>query len=61
MLNLQNNITNTNTLAMPTMFEQLMNLPLFRGASHEKLAQIVGQTKLHFLKYPEGETIIRDL
>lgn len=59
MLNLQNNIINTNTLAMPTMFEQLMNLPLFRGASHEKLAQIVGQTKLHFLKYPEGETIIR--
>ena len=44
---------------MPTMFEQLMNLPLFRGVSREKIAQIVGQTKLHFLKYPEGETIIR--
>lgn len=34
------------------MFEILMNLPLFRGVSHEKLAQVVGEAKFHFLKYP---------
>lgn len=44
---------------MPSMFEQLMDLPLFRGVSHDKMSQIVGQTKLHFLKYPAGETLIR--
>lgn len=36
-----------------------MELPLFRGVSHTRLAQIVGDTKLHFLKYPDGETILR--
>ena len=44
---------------MATMFEQLMELPLFRGISHAQISDIVGQTKLHFLKYPAGETIIR--
>lgn len=41
-----------------TMFEQLLSLPLFNGVSHTRLAQIVGEAKFHFLKYPEGETII---
>lgn len=36
-----------------------MELPLFQGVSHSKLAEIVGAAKFHFLKYPEGETIIR--
>ena len=44
---------------MATMYEQLMNLPLFRGISHAQLSEIVGNTKLHFLKYPADETIIR--
>lgn len=44
---------------MSSMFELLMNLPLFRGASHTRLAQTVGEAKFHFLKYPAGETIIR--
>ena len=39
---------------MSSMFEILMNLPLFRGVSHEKLAQVVGEAKFHFLKYPAG-------
>ncbi|MBD5215293.1 MAG: Crp/Fnr family transcriptional regulator [Bacteroidales bacterium] len=44
---------------MASMFELLMELPLFQGVSHSKLAEIVGSAKFHFLKYPEGETIIR--
>lgn len=44
---------------MTTMFEQLMNLPLFRGVSQSRMSAIVGNTKLHFLKYPAGETIVR--
>lgn len=44
---------------MPSMFEQLMNLPLFRGVSLEKMSQVVGTAKLHFLKYPAGETLVR--
>lgn len=44
---------------MTSMFEMLMNLPLFRGVSHTRLAEIVGDIKLHFLKYPAGEKIVR--
>ncbi|MDE6121048.1 MAG: Crp/Fnr family transcriptional regulator [Muribaculaceae bacterium] len=44
---------------MNSMFELLMELPLFRGVSRARLSQIVGATKFHFLKYPDGETIIR--
>ncbi len=43
----------------PSMFEKLMELPLFRGASRQRLSQLVGDIKFHFLKYPRGETIIR--
>lgn len=42
------------------MFELLMELPLFQGVSHSRLAQVVGEAKFHFLKYPQGETIIRE-
>lgn len=41
------------------MFELLMELPLFYGATHARLAEVVGQAKFHFLKYPKGETIVR--
>lgn len=44
---------------MTSMFELLMDLPLFRGVSHSRLADIVGEAKFHFLKYPKGETAIR--
>lgn len=45
---------------MASMFEILMNLPLFRGVSHDKLAQVVGEAKFHFLKYPAGEPVVRE-
>lgn len=44
---------------MSSMFELLMELPLFQGVSRESMARIVGAAKFHFLKFPEGETILR--
>lgn len=40
------------------MLEQLMELPLFKGASMSRMSKIAGESKLHFLKYPDGESII---
>ncbi|MDE6285400.1 MAG: Crp/Fnr family transcriptional regulator [Muribaculaceae bacterium] len=42
------------------MFDLLMELPLFRGVSAETMRNTVGQAKFHFLKYPQGETIIKE-
>lgn len=44
---------------MASMFELLLELPLFRGTTHNKLAEVVGEAKFHFLKYPDGEHVIR--
>ncbi len=44
---------------MITMFDQLLSLPMFRGVSKARLSEVVGKVKLHFLKFPAGETIIR--
>ncbi len=43
---------------MDSMYEILMSLPLLKGASHEKISEIAGMAKFHFLKYADGETII---
>lgn len=43
---------------MDSMYEILMALPLFHGVSYSKLQEIVGNTKFHFLKYLDGETIV---
>lgn len=45
---------------MDSMYEILMRLPLFNGVSHERLSEIVGTAKFHFLKYLEGEEIITE-
>lgn len=44
---------------MSSMFELLMNLPLFRGVSRSRIAEVVGSAKFYFLKYPKGETVVR--
>lgn len=44
---------------MSSMFELLMNLPLFRGVSRSRIAEVVGSAKFHFLKYPKGKTVVR--
>lgn len=41
------------------MYENLMTLPLFKGISYQRVSEIVGKTKLDFLKYPEGEIFLR--
>lgn len=45
---------------MASMYEQLLNLPLFKGVSFEKISEIVGLTKFHFTKYEEGHIIARE-
>lgn len=43
---------------MDSMYEILMELPLFKGVSYDRLSQVIGSTKFHFLKYLDGETIV---
>ena len=43
---------------MNSMYETLMGLPTFAGASRQKLIELVGKYKFHFLKYAPGETIV---
>ncbi|MBD5323167.1 MAG: Crp/Fnr family transcriptional regulator [Duncaniella sp.] len=41
-----------------SMYENLMTLPLFKGISYARLSEIVGNTRLAFLKYLPGEPMI---
>ena len=41
------------------MYENLMGLPLFNGVSYNRISEIVGNTKLAFMKYLPGETIVQ--
>lgn len=43
---------------MNSMYDKLMGLPIFAGTSHQKLCELVGKHKFHFLKYAPGDTII---
>ncbi len=43
---------------MDSMFETLMKVPLFRGVSFNKMSEIIGKHRFHFLKYADGEQII---
>lgn len=45
-------------MATSGIYENLMNLPLFNGVSYTRLQEIVGATRLSFLKYSPGETLI---
>lgn len=44
---------------MDSMYEVLMQLPLFKGVSYDCISNIVSKTRFHFLKYPQGETIVQ--
>ncbi len=41
------------------MYETLMGLPMFNGVSYNRISEIVGSTKLSFLKYLPDETFIQ--
>lgn len=43
---------------MDSMYDTLMGLPLFAGASHQKLSDIIGKYRFHFLKYTPEQTIV---
>lgn len=43
---------------MESMYEILMGLPLMKGVSRERISEIVGTSRFHFLKYLAGETIV---
>lgn len=43
---------------MNSMYETLQTLPLFKGVSADKISEIIGKTRFHFLSYNDGETII---
>lgn len=42
---------------MDSMYETILSLPLFSGVSYNKISEIVGGTKFHFLKYSPGNDI----
>ena len=45
-------------MALNSMYENLMGLPLFNGISYNRLSEIVGNTRLAFSKYLPGERIL---
>ena len=44
---------------MDSMYEILMDLPLFKGVSYNKVSEIVEAVKFHFLKFSKGDVILR--
>ena len=43
---------------MNSMYQQLMQLPLFQGVSTERITALVEKLPFHFLKFRNGDTII---
>ncbi len=44
---------------MKSTLDVLLSLPLFSGASTQKIQQVVGKFKFHFLKYADEEPLIK--
>ena len=42
---------------MASIYDTLIELPLFKGVSRQRMADTTGTFKFHFLKYPAGERI----
>lgn len=42
---------------MPSMYETIMDLPLFKGIGDEQLSIMLEKTKVEFLKFEDGEII----
>ena len=43
---------------MDSMYVILLGLPLFKGVSYNRISEIVGSTRFHFLKYGPNERIV---
>ena len=44
---------------MDTMYETLLQIPLFQGLGEDEITRIVGKVKFHFQKYKAGSVIYR--
>ncbi len=44
---------------MDTMYETLLQMPLFQGLGEDEFTKIIGKVKLHFLKYKLGNVIFK--
>ena len=42
---------------MSSMYETIMDLPLFKGIGEDQLSQMLEKTSVEFLKYEDGDTI----
>lgn len=42
---------------MASMYETIMDLPLFKGITHEQVSLFLERTHLHFLNYADGERV----
>lgn len=45
-------------MALNSMYENHMRLPLFNGVSYNRISEIVGNTRLAFMKFLPGERIV---
>lgn len=45
---------------METMFDTLLQLPLFQGLCHEDFTNILEKVKLHFTKHKAGDVIVKN-
>ncbi len=43
---------------MESIYQTLMQLPLFQGVSRSKLSELIEKTRFHFLKYNDGEQVV---
>lgn len=43
---------------MSSIYEVMMNLPLFKGVSREKISELIEKNRFHFLKYASDEQIV---
>lgn len=43
---------------MSSIYEVIMNLPLFKGVSREKISELIEKNRFHFLKYASDEKFI---
>lgn len=44
---------------MDSIYEVLMDLPLFKGVSYNKISEIVEKVRFHFLRFGDGEPVVR--
>lgn len=56
---LNTNLTDIKRAMKTTMYDNLLQLPLFQGLSKNDMTTIIEKVKLHFLTYKKGETILQ--